>query len=80
MLEPLTPREQEVCSLILLGLSNREVAEHLKISQRTAEAHRDMVLQKWGARNAVDLLRKVYALGNRRGAHEEAFMPPWRSS
>ena len=80
MLEPLTPREQEVCSYLLLGWPTQRIAEHLGISPRTCETHRRIVLAKWGARNAVDLIRKVYALGNRRGSHEDAFMPPWRSS
>jgi non-specific serine/threonine protein kinase len=46
--DPLTPREREVASLIAQGLTNREIAAHLVITERTAESHVQHVLDKLG--------------------------------
>jgi DNA-binding NarL/FixJ family response regulator len=78
LLEPLTPREQEVCSFLLLGWDAPRIAKELNISRRTVEAHRAKVYEKWDVHNAAQLIRAIYKLGNRRGAYEDAFEPPWR--
>ncbi|MDR7414986.1 MAG: tetratricopeptide repeat protein [Armatimonadota bacterium] len=44
--EPLTPRELEVASLVALGLSNREIARRLFISEHTAATHVQHILGK----------------------------------
>jgi D-xylose transport system permease protein len=42
----LTPREREVAGLIAQGLTNRQIAEALMISERTAGAHVEHMLSK----------------------------------
>jgi predicted ATPase/DNA-binding CsgD family transcriptional regulator len=44
----LTPRESEIAGLVAQGLSNRDIASKLVISQRTAETHVEHVLMKLG--------------------------------
>jgi DNA-binding CsgD family transcriptional regulator len=57
MPKPLTLRESEVLKLIAIGKGNREIAEHLKISVRTVEAHRGRVMIKLGFTGVADLVR-----------------------
>jgi non-specific serine/threonine protein kinase len=45
---PLSPREREVAALIVGGLSNREIAESLVISERTVENHVSSILARLG--------------------------------
>jgi non-specific serine/threonine protein kinase len=44
----LTRREWEVADLVAEGLSNKEIADRLVISQRTAETHVEHILAKLG--------------------------------
>jgi non-specific serine/threonine protein kinase len=45
---PLTARELEVAELVAKGLSNKDVAELLVISPRTAQGHVENILRKLG--------------------------------
>lgn len=47
----LTKRESEVLNLIAKGMSNRDIAERLVISQRTVEGHVEKVLGKTGLKS-----------------------------
>ena len=47
----LTPRETEVLTCVTQGKSNREIAEHLHISEKTVRIHVSAVLDKMGARD-----------------------------
>ena len=53
----LTPREQEVMSLVVRGKSNKEMARLLDISPKTIEAHRSNVMGKMQAKTLADLIR-----------------------
>jgi DNA-binding NarL/FixJ family response regulator len=44
----LTPREREVLSLLAQGLSNRDIAKNLVVSERTARTHVSNILAKLG--------------------------------
>ncbi len=51
----LTPREIEIAELAARGLTNREIATELVVSQRTAEAHMQHILVKLGFHNRVQI-------------------------
>lgn len=64
--DPLSPRESEVVKLVAEGLTSRQIAETLVISEKTVDRHRENVLEKLGLRDRVELTR--YAI--RRGLVE----------
>lgn len=53
----LTPREQQVLSGLLDGLTNRMIASRLSISPRTVEIYRANLMVKTKAKNLPELLR-----------------------
>jgi DNA-binding NarL/FixJ family response regulator len=55
--ESLTDREKQVLKLVAEGLSNKEVAEVLGISVKTAMSHREKVMEKLGLHNRTELVR-----------------------
>ncbi|WP_210215585.1 response regulator transcription factor [Mongoliimonas terrestris] len=63
----LTQREREVMDLMLDGRLNKQIADALGVTMRTVEVHRARVLEKMGARNAVDLANVMGGLGRRGG-------------
>ncbi len=52
-----TPRERKVLQLIAEGLSTKEIAERLGLSEHTIHAHRNHLMAKLGLRKAADLVR-----------------------
>ena len=58
----LSPRQVEVMERVVEGLSNKEIALKLQISPRTVENYRAWVMEKMGANNLADLVRKVMVL------------------
>ena len=61
--EPLTPREREVLSLVAEGLSNKELAARLSISEHTAKFHVNAVLSKLGVQRRVEAVVRAARLG-----------------
>lgn len=55
--ETLTDREKQVLKLVAEGKSNKEVAEVLGISVKTAMSHRERVMEKLGVHNRTELMR-----------------------
>ena len=56
----LTDRELEIVRLVAAGKKNKEVAEHLAISERTVRTNLTSVFQKLGVRDRIGLV--MYAL------------------
>lgn len=61
--EKLTGREKEVLSGVVVGLSNKSIADRLHISPRTVEIHRANMLTKLQARNSPDAVRIAVEAG-----------------
>jgi DNA-binding NarL/FixJ family response regulator len=53
----LTPTEVKVVQLVARGLANREIAQHMNVSQRTIESHVSNMLGKTGLNNRTELAR-----------------------
>ena len=64
----LTEREREVCRWLVLGKTNKEVAEIMNIGIRTVESYRANIFDKLRVRNTVELVRKVYHIGESEAA------------
>jgi len=51
----LTPRLKEVAALVALGWSNRQIAEELVISERSAESHVERIRARLGFRSRAQI-------------------------
>jgi DNA-binding NarL/FixJ family response regulator len=56
----LTPREHEVLTCVTRGQSNRDIAEHLHIAEKTVRLHVSSVLDKMGVRDRTQAA--IYAI------------------
>jgi DNA-binding NarL/FixJ family response regulator len=61
--ESLTDREKQVLKLVAEGRSNKEVADVLGISVKTAMSHREHVMEKLGVHNRTELVRLAIRRG-----------------
>lgn len=61
--EPPSLREIDVLKAMAKGLTSKEIAEHLFISENTVEAHRKNLFFKLKARNIADLIIKAISRG-----------------
>ena len=53
----LTPREKEVCTLLVEGLMNKEIAERLGTTDATIKVHKARVMEKMQAHSLQDLVK-----------------------
>ncbi|NRO95084.1 hypothetical protein GWC77_03900 [Paraburkholderia sp. NMBU_R16] len=58
-----TPREREILRLLAAGLSDKQAARALSISDMTARKHRANLLRKTGAPNVCALIFMAAAAG-----------------
>ncbi|WP_299461504.1 response regulator [uncultured Gimesia sp.] len=55
--DSLTRREREVMEYVVSGLSSREIADELKVSFKTVEAHRAKIMKKMKAKSVPKLIQ-----------------------
>ena len=53
----ITPRELQVLELIALGLSNKEIAERVHVSENTVKTHSSRLFDKLGARRRTQAVQ-----------------------
>lgn len=63
LVEPLTPRENQVLQLLAEGLTNRAIAQRLDISEHTAKFHVNAILGKLAAQSRADAVMRATRLG-----------------
>ena len=59
----ITPREREVLVLLIAGLSPKDIAEKLGISDKTVYVHRINLLEKFKANSVYELQNRARELG-----------------
>jgi two-component system nitrate/nitrite response regulator NarL len=63
VVDPLTPRELDVLTLLSQGLPNKSIAAALGISDQTVKFHVAAIYGKLGATNRTDAARRALRLG-----------------
>jgi DNA-binding CsgD family transcriptional regulator len=58
---PLTPRENDLVTLIRQGLSTKEIAWQLKISHNTVRNIKSKLFEKYNVSNSIELLNLAFA-------------------
>lgn len=59
----LTKRESEVFQLLILNKTTAEIAEHLKISEKTVRNHISNAMQKLGVKGRASAVVELLKLG-----------------
>jgi RNA polymerase sigma factor (sigma-70 family) len=60
--DSLTPREQEVISMAVLGMLNKQIAGELGTAENTVKVHRSRAMEKMNAQSFADLVRMIEKL------------------
>jgi DNA-binding NarL/FixJ family response regulator len=63
LLEELTPRELDVLSLLAEGLTNKAIAQRLRISEYTVKFHVNTIFRKLGAQSRTEAVVRAARLG-----------------
>ena len=62
-LKMISPREQQVLEQVSFGLTTKEIASNLFLSDHTIISHKKNLLEKLNAANSPELVRKGFILG-----------------
>jgi RNA polymerase sigma factor (sigma-70 family) len=60
--DSLTPREQEVISMVVSGMLNKQIAGELGTAENTVKVHRSRAMEKMNAQSFADLVRMIEKL------------------
>ena len=60
--DSLTPREQEVVSMVASGMLNKQIASELGTAENTVKVHRSRAMEKMNAQSFADLVRMIEKL------------------
>ena len=55
----LTPREQEVISLVVSGMLNKQIADQLATAENTVKVHRSRAMEKMRAQSVAELVKMI---------------------
>jgi RNA polymerase sigma factor (sigma-70 family) len=58
----LTPREQEVISMVVLGMLNKQIADELGTAENTVKVHRSRGMEKMHAQSVAELVKMIEKL------------------
>jgi DNA-binding NarL/FixJ family response regulator len=56
----ITGRQKEIILMLETGLSQKEIAHKLSISEKTVNKHNENIFNRTGARNRTEMLRKLF--------------------
>ena len=62
-LDQLTPRQREILRLIAEGKTNKEIAQLLKVSIKTVDTHRTLLMQRLDIHDVAGLVRFAIKMG-----------------
>jgi DNA-binding NarL/FixJ family response regulator len=62
-LDALTPRQREILQLVAEGHTSKEIAERLRLSFKTIEAHRAQIMERLGLGDVTALVRFAVRVG-----------------
>ena len=60
--DSLTSREQEVISMVVSGMLNKQIADQLGTAESTVKVQRSRAMEKMQAESLVDLIRMIEKL------------------
>jgi RNA polymerase sigma factor (sigma-70 family) len=60
--DSLTPREQEVISMVVSGMLNKQIAGQLGTAENTVKVHRSRAMEKMNAQSFADMVRMIEKL------------------
>lgn len=76
----LSPRERHVFSMLLQGLSNKQIAWEFDLTKQTVSAHRASILDKMGSENLTDLVVQMAAADLLAEFRNETSLDPGREA